>query len=138
MIKKFLLLSIFLLSASVCAETFQLNINVEGLENKKGVLIVSLYNKETDYMKKPLHYQFVTMKNQFDGTVSFTDLTPGEYSITIAHDENSNNKVDTNFWGIPTEKVGFSNNVVGSYGPPEYKETLFLLSGTKTLNIILR
>jgi len=37
-------------------------------------------------------------------------LTPGRYGIVVIHDENSNMKLDRNFFGIPKEGFGFSNN----------------------------
>ena len=42
--------------------------------------------------------------------LQFKDLPPGTYAVQVMHDENENNKLDTNFLGIPTEGYGFSNN----------------------------
>ena len=41
------------------------------------------------------------------------------------NDENSNNRLDTNFIGIPKESYGFSNNKLGMFGPPDYDEVKF-------------
>lgn len=40
----------------------------------------------------------------------FTDLPPGDYAVSVMHDENGNGKLDSNFMGMPTEGYGFSNN----------------------------
>jgi uncharacterized protein (DUF2141 family) len=33
-------------------------------------------------------------------------VTPGDYAISVFHDENSNGKLDRNFMGMPKEGVG--------------------------------
>jgi uncharacterized protein (DUF2141 family) len=37
-------------------------------------------------------------------------VPPGHYGVVVIHDENSNMKLDRNFFGIPKEGFGFSNN----------------------------
>ncbi|MFZ0688426.1 MAG: DUF2141 domain-containing protein [Acidobacteriaceae bacterium] len=37
-------------------------------------------------------------------------VPPGRYAAVVIHDENSNMKLDRNFFGIPKEGFGFSNN----------------------------
>ena len=41
---------------------------------------------------------------------SSTICRAGNYAVQVMHDENDNNKLDTNFLGIPSEGYGFSNN----------------------------
>jgi len=49
----------------------------------------------------------------------------GEYAIKVFHDEDSDDKIDTNFIGIPTESYGFSNNVKGFFGLPGFEKAKF-------------
>jgi uncharacterized protein (DUF2141 family) len=37
-------------------------------------------------------------------------VPPGRYAIVVIHDENENQRLDRNFWGIPKEGFGFANN----------------------------
>jgi uncharacterized protein (DUF2141 family) len=37
-------------------------------------------------------------------------LSPGRYGVVVIHDENSNMKLDRNFFGVPKEGFGFSSN----------------------------
>jgi uncharacterized protein (DUF2141 family) len=37
-------------------------------------------------------------------------VPPGRYGVVVIHDENSNMKLDRNFFGIPKEGFGFANN----------------------------
>ncbi len=46
-------------------------------------------------------------------TVVFENLAPGEYGISVVHDENENGDLDKNFVGIPKEGFAFGNNAMG-------------------------
>ncbi|MCZ6644536.1 MAG: DUF2141 domain-containing protein [Gammaproteobacteria bacterium] len=73
------------------------------------------------------------------GTLSLTidSLEPGEYAVRVMHDENDNGKLDSNLIGIPLEPWGFSNNAVGSFGPPGWKDVKFTLNGSHSVAIDL-
>jgi uncharacterized protein (DUF2141 family) len=57
--------------------------------------------------------------------VIFKDLKPGEYALAIHHDENTNKSMDTNFFGLPLEGYGFSNNARVFFGPPSFEAAAF-------------
>ena len=40
-----------------------------------------------------------------------------------------NEELDTNFIGIPKEGFGFSNDAIGKFGPKDFSEWLFEVSG---------
>lgn len=46
------------------------------------------------------------------------ELPPDIYAMGIFHDVNLNNKMDDNFFGVPQEQYGFSNNASVLFGPP--------------------
>ena len=58
---------------------------------------------------------------------TFSNLPYGEYAVSVMHDENENNELDVNFFGVPKEGNGVSNNVVNKLGPPKYKKAVFSL-----------
>ncbi len=62
-------------------------------------------------------------------TITFTDIPEGQYAIKAFHDVNDNGKLDTNWLGIPTEPYGFSNDVMGTFGPPSFQEASFEVKG---------
>jgi uncharacterized protein (DUF2141 family) len=62
---------------------------------------------------------------------SVPNLTPGKYAVRYYHDENMNGKMETNLVGKPTEGYGFSNNVIGKFGPPAFEKWLFEVYGDK-------
>ena len=45
----------------------------------------------------------------------------GRYGIVVIHDENSNMKLDRNFFGIPKEGFGFSNNPRVTMSAPSFQ-----------------
>ena len=72
------------------------------------------------------------------GTASYQFTVPaGTYAIGIFVDTNYNNEMDRNFFGVPKEQYGFSNNAKGSFGPPSFKEASFTLTGDMSLRIDL-
>lgn len=59
-----------------------------------------------------------------EGTI---ELEAGIYSIGFFIDKNDNEKLDTNFLGIPKEQFGFSNDAMGRFGPPSFEAASFTL-----------
>lgn len=51
--------------------------------------------------------------------IRFTGFVPGGYALTLFHDENSNERLDT-LLGIPKEGFGFSRNPVVRFGAPRF------------------
>jgi len=64
---------------------------------------------------------------------SYTNLKPGKYAVRYYHDENMNVKMETNLVGKPTEGYGFSNNVIGKFGPPAFEKCLFEITEDKKI-----
>ena len=72
------------------------------------------------------------------GSVTYVyELPPGTYAIGIFHDVNLNNKMDNNFFGVPKEQYGFSNNARAFLGPPAFEAAAFELNGATTQAIDL-
>lgn len=46
-------------------------------------------------------------------------------AVSAHHDKNTNDKLDKNPLGIPTEPYGFSQNPKRGFGPPSFEEALF-------------
>jgi uncharacterized protein (DUF2141 family) len=57
--------------------------------------------------------------------VSVADLLPGSYAVAAYVDSNDNGRQDKNFLGVPTELYGFSNNVRGKFGAPDFAAAAF-------------
>lgn len=65
------------------------------------------------------------------------EIPNGVYSISLFIDVNGNQEFDTNFLGLPKEQYGFSNNAMGTFGPPKFEPASFILDGYKKIKINL-
>jgi uncharacterized protein (DUF2141 family) len=113
----------------------QLVVRVENIKDDRGQIGVAIYSSEKDYMKKRFAGKFVPAKK---GTVEivFENMPTGFYAATVMHDSNSNQKLDTNWIGIPKEGYGFSNNAKATLGPPSFDQVKFNLKGEVIINMI--
>ena len=120
---------IFLLS-SVFAQTGQQTVILNGPGAKGKQVFVALHNKEEGFPKNGKLYLGKTgeVNNNGTATVIFENLPAGVYAIAAFLDENGNGKLDTNFFGIPTEKYGFSNNVRPMMRAATFKEASFAVT----------
>ena len=136
--KKLLLIFAILFSGVLTTnaqdKTFNLTMNIAGLNSDHGTLMVGVYNKKENFLKKSIKGDVVKIKDK-KSVVTFNNLPEGEYAVSFVHDENNNNKMDTNFIGIPKEDYGCSNNARGFMGPPKYDDAKFQLLENKTINI---
>jgi len=55
-------------------------------------------------------------------SVSFTDLPPGNYAVSVLHDEDGDRRLRTGLFGIPREGIGASNNPAMRFGPPSFAD----------------
>ncbi|HEY1872489.1 MAG TPA: DUF2141 domain-containing protein [Chitinophagaceae bacterium] len=105
-----------------------LTINLTNFRNNKGHAGLTLFKGEEGFPKSPekaVRALYVPIANN-KAVVVFDNLPEGEYAISVYHDENDNKKMDTNFFGIPKEGVGASNNARGHLGPPKYSDARFV------------
>ncbi|WP_439127686.1 DUF2141 domain-containing protein [Polaribacter sp.] len=125
-----------ILTTNAQEETYTLTINISGLSSNKGKVLVALYNKKEAFLKKRFKGGVAKITNKTT-TYVIEGIPKGEYAVSFFHDENDNNKMDTNFIGIPKEDYGCSNNATGFMGPPKYDDAKFQLSENKTINLEL-
>ncbi|WP_420607079.1 DUF2141 domain-containing protein [Novosphingopyxis sp.] len=65
-------------------------------------------------------------------------LAQARYAVSVHHDENGNDKLDT-FAGIPKEGIGFSRNPKITFGPPGFdKVALAIGPGVTTQTVRMR
>ena len=116
--------------AATAADSASLDLSVSGLRNTKGHVLVCLTASSTAFpdCTKDSKAHKRTVKASAAGTISFTDLAPGTYAVSLIHDENANGKLDTAM-AIPKEGFGFSRNPKITFGPPKFKAASFALPG---------
>jgi len=104
-------------------------ITVSQIKNDSGLLRISLFDSKDGFPNKfKQALKFINRDSESPETkITFPDIPFGEYAIAILHDENNNEKMDTNFLRMPKEGYGVSNNVRGSFGPPKFEDAKFLV-----------
>lgn len=105
-----------------------ITIEFTGMKSDKGDVYVALYDEKKYFLKKEYKGAIVTVTNKKASAI-FTNVSSGEYAISAFHDVNDNNKLDTNFIGIPKEPIGISNNAKGFMGPPKFRKSKFEVKG---------
>lgn len=124
-----LLLSLFGFTAVRAADV---GITIDNLPAAPSRVFVAVYPSADAMTKnKPSHTNISDSQGE-PTTVLFKDLAPGTYAFVAFADENSNGTLDTNFLGIPSERYGFSNNVMGVFGPPDFSAASLQLKDEKT------
>ena len=118
------LLMIFLVSNNLLTaqnrqstqKTGNLKVIINDLKSNKGVVQIGLFNSKEGYngKKKKFKGAIIKIENK-KATWVVRNIPFGYYAIKTFHDEDNDNKIDTNFIGIPTESYGFSNNVKGFF-----------------------
>jgi uncharacterized protein (DUF2141 family) len=121
------LLLFVLFSSFHIATDAGLKVSITNLRNNNGHILISIFKDGAGYPDKP-EQSFKRVKLSIinkTAVFDFTGLPTGNYAIAILHDENDDMKMNTNFLGLPKEGYGFSNNVMGAFGPPDYKKANF-------------
>jgi uncharacterized protein (DUF2141 family) len=104
-------------------------IELDRIENAKGSIQISLFANSDgfpDDWEKAFTSKSVAVTDNLK-EIRLEDIPFGTYGIALIHDENENFELDTNFFGVPKEGYGFSNNARGRFGPPDYSDTEFTL-----------
>jgi uncharacterized protein (DUF2141 family) len=100
-------------------------VEISGVQSAEGVVFAGLYENAAQ-MKSDQRFkaqQVEAAKRTPDGKVhvTFSNLPSASYVVAVFHDSDNNGKLTTNFMGMPTEPYAFSNNAVGSFGPPGFE-----------------
>ncbi|GMN10286.1 hypothetical protein MTsPCn9_12990 [Croceitalea sp. MTPC9] len=128
---------LFLLPVVVFSQN-QITLDVHDVPSSKGKISVAVYNTKEGFLKFDKVYKCDSIVAQKGIThIAIEDLPEGEYALAIFHDENGNNKLDTNWLGIPKEKVAFSNAKMRTFGPPAFKDCAFKLDKDTKINVSL-
>lgn len=102
-----------------------ITVTVDGLRNQNGYVAVALHDGESEFPDgEPYQAQYVEA-GKGSVEVVFKDVPAGQYAIAVMHDENGNEDMDFNEYGMPLEGFGFSNEAKAEMGPPGFDEAMF-------------
>lgn len=128
---RFTCLLCFFTSFSVAQVLHPLSLKFEGLEPQKGQVMLRVFDEKEDVIKElVLPVRDLPLAHQIE-------LPAGRYAISCFYDRNQNQKLDRKFTGFPAEPYAFSNNVRGTFGPPDFADQLFTLNAPLILSLRL-
>ncbi len=105
----------------IWAHAGDLHITVQKFRSPQGVVHISVYDGEQSYDAEDDAVRMVSIPvEEAMRGMTFDGLAGGEYAVTLYHDENDNGDLDMNFFGIPTEGYGFSNNAKPVFSKPDF------------------
>lgn len=127
-------------NSQVKEESTTIKVLIPNFKNNNGHVLVSLFKSEEGFPDNPMKAfrskEAVIIKKQ--STLEFNDLPDGRYAIAVLHDENDDRIMNKNWLGLPKESYGFSNNVMGTFGPPSFDRASFTVIKGKTTVITVR
>jgi uncharacterized protein (DUF2141 family) len=113
-----------LVSKSPCRAQSTLLVNIQDIKNKNGDILIGLYDSTSNFPRKAATGKMVKVTDK-EMQITIANIKPGNYAVSVLHDENQNKDLDTNMLGIPKEGYGFSNNARGVIGPPSFRKARF-------------
>ena len=136
------LVSLGLTKATSMEPTSTLTVVVNGIQNQKGEVCIGLYSQQKGF---PLNTKNVVKSacTQIIGNSikqQFTGLKHGNYAVAIVDDQNGDRKLTRDFFGIPKEGCGISNNPKVSIktGTPKFRDASFRFNSNKTIYISMK
>lgn len=129
-------LFIFLSASGALYAQHKVELTIKGIKKVQGSVLVAVYNSEESFMKTRVTSKKIKVTGD-EVSMAFESVSPGDYAISTFHDENDNNKLDTNFFGVPNEPYGFSNDARGTFGPPSFDKAKVKVDADKRLVITL-
>lgn len=133
---KYILTLIGIVSLGMVGQEGTLSVKINGLSNVKGQLMIAIYDSSCNFPKHDAAFKQLKI-NAKASNFSVTLPVKRKYAIAVYHDQNLNQKMDKNFFGVPVEKYGFSNQARGIFGPPSFDEAAFYFSKSTVVSIWL-
>lgn len=114
-------------------------VRISGFQNDNGFALTALSKNEKEFKNEGEpdlggNSLIINLESEY----VFEELPFGLYAVKVFHDEDMNLIFNKNFLGMPTEDYGFSNNVRGMFGMPDFEDAVFSFDSTnQIINIIL-
>lgn len=137
MVLRWILLVMLVLGAFGARSQHRVEVVVTGVKDTTGMILVALYASQDSFLKKPLAGKSVKATTG-QAVVVFEQLPAGDYAASMIHDANKNGKLDTNFFGVPKEGFGFSNDAMGTLGPPSFEKAKFTIRASVSIRFRTR
>ncbi len=133
------LFSVLLLFPMLAIAQFDLTVTIENVKSTDGKINVAVYDNEAGFLKFDKVYKAASVPSKKGSSqVVIKDLPYGTYALAVFHDENDNDKLDRNIFGIPKEPLGFSKRGMKTFGPPSFRECSFELTSNHSISVPIK
>lgn len=114
----------------------ELTLTIERMRNERGMLHLCL-TQDARYFPDCADDSQAISRSVPASTrsVVFDGLSPGSYAVSILHDENRNDRMDS-FLGVPREGFGFSGNAAPLFGPPNFEKAAIELEAGSVQHVV--
>ena len=117
-------------------KTAILTVEVDSIQTLKGKVFAAIFTSQDNFKNdEAFRKKSVAVKNH---VVSFSFNLPVDkmYSVALFQDIDNNNELNTKgAMKVPDEPIGFSNNKLGRFGPPDFDKTSFRLMSDTTIKV---
>lgn len=113
-----------------------LELEVRNIEKNTGSIMIAVYTSNQKVGGENFYHSASTPVTTTGVQSIELKLPLGTYALAVYHDLNDNKQLDTNFFGIPKEPYGFSNDVMGTFGPPDFMSASVDFNGEKEATAI--
>jgi uncharacterized protein (DUF2141 family) len=131
-----------ILTNSVAALSAQaLDVKVKGLHNTNGDVVICVWRQEDKgFPNCGTGQPFKKLTaSATQPQVSFDDLPPGTYAVSMFHDEKRTGKPETNLVGMPRSGIGMANDpALGLTSPPSFEKGRITVPDAKSIEITAR
>jgi len=125
---------------AVIATAQNIEVFITGIKSNAGQIAIGVFkNNESFKSEKPYVSKKFEKKNISNGemTIAF-NLETGIYGLTLLDDEDNDNKMNYNFFGIPEEGFGFSNYYFTGFVKPHFDTFKFEVKNNQKKKITIR
>ncbi|MDN5304321.1 MAG: hypothetical protein PWP46_1205 [Fusobacteriaceae bacterium] len=124
------------ITSTLFAEEYKINLKINNISKNKGNIYIKIFNSKKNYKKDIPLKQLILPSN--NNEISKEIILPNDYYLfSIFQDINNNQKLDTNFLGIPKEPVGLSN-YNGKGIPGGFDKLKIYIESNNTIKINLK
>ena len=116
---------------SPLAMAADLTVTVVGVQSNDGQVRVALYDDAHQFPQGTIFAGQIVPAAKGTVQVQFKNVAPGRYALSAFQDVNSNQRLDSNMMGMPTEPYGFSRDAHGDMGPPNFDAAVFTVGADK-------
>lgn len=127
----FFLLLMF--SATLAKAQNHLTVKVNGMTSNEGYILVDVVDSTNTSVERSR-----TKAQTNEVSIILDELPNGVYMVHILQDMDNNYEMTSNMIGLPKEPYGFSKDVMGMFGPPDFEDASFEFKSDTTIVINLK